>query len=116
MLRRHWDLRNIPCEASSVSDHDNFCHDRLRNTHVPHAPKLMRLMSSSRLRVKNHAGASTLCFFREQVNGDSFPFGCLRNGSISRLVLVKPLIDGQMAIIDFQREKAQRCLIETTSR
>ena len=28
MLRRCWDLRNIPCGASSVSDHDNFCHDR----------------------------------------------------------------------------------------
>ena len=28
MLRRCWDLRNIPCEASSVSDHDNLCHDR----------------------------------------------------------------------------------------
>ena len=28
MLRRRWDVRNIPCRASSVSDHDNLCHDR----------------------------------------------------------------------------------------
>jgi hypothetical protein len=60
MLRRCWDLRNIPCEASSVSDHDDFCRGRLRNTHISQAPKLSRITSSSRLRVKtkrSHAKA-----------------------------------------------------------
>ena len=28
MLRRCWDLRNIPCEASSVSDQDEYRRDR----------------------------------------------------------------------------------------
>ncbi len=77
MLRRCWDLRNIPCEASSVSDQDKYRRDRsdipvrltrreadqnrsdnhkiqrpdvLSNAHVPHDPQPTRFLFPSRLR------------------------------------------------------------------
>jgi|GEM_PF-4164193 len=90
----------------------------LSNTHVPmthNQRDSCSLCGFAPSREKTIPWMTQRCdSLRDTTQRRSIAFGFFRDCGVSRLVVVKPLIDRQMAIIDFQRKQAQSCLIEPT--